>query len=129
VGIPLRRALSNLVALAIVTSILASAGIYLYAEVVKSYSMARSSSEVIQPLLRARCWNIASTWICAAKAISYVEGDLRVLTARGEVVELGNVSIEPNEVMVFEIPIQSLDEPVKLILLAEGRAFLYDIER
>ena len=125
----LKKAVSNLVALAIVTSILASAGIYLYTEVVKSYSLAKSSSEIVQPLLRARCWHLASSWICAVKALSYVEGDLRILTLRGDIVELGSVSIEPGGVKVFEISMQSDDEPTKLVLLAGGTSFLYDIER
>ncbi|RLG80440.1 MAG: hypothetical protein DRO13_03700 [Thermoprotei archaeon] len=127
----LRRAVSNLVALAIVTSILASAGIYLLAKVAESYGIVRSAIETDskQPLAIARCWNISGAWICAVKALNIVNGSLRVVTSLGNTIEIGSLQLDPGDVRVFKLYLRDNESPRALMVSTGRLVYVYPIGR
>ena len=125
----MRRAVSNLVGLVIVVSIVASMGMYIYSQLVESYASARSSIEVVKPIAIARCWYLERVWVCGVRAITPISGVLKVLTASGRVVEIGRVSMDSGSVRLFRLSMDMGDEPAKLVLVTGRDVVVFSIER
>jgi len=125
----MRRAVSNLVGLAIVVTIVASMGMYIYSQLVESYASARSSIEVVKPIAIARCWYLKNVWVCGVRAITPISGFLKVLTVNGKVIEIGRVSMDSGSVKLFRLSMDVGDAPAKLVLVTGRDVVVFSIER